>query len=147
MIYVIFFLIFELFLSLEVGSQIGFLWSVIWIVGSFMLGMGLIQNAHTTMQTNMKNLKEGKLNMKSFHNSATSYFLGAILLIVPGVFSDILGIIALLYTFYLQLGGTIPRSKYKTNINYENKYKNTQGDDDVIDVEIIESSSRNNINN
>jgi len=147
MIYVIFFLIFELFLSLEVGSQIGFLWSVIWIVGSFMLGMGLIQNAHTTMQTNMKNLKEGKLNMKSFHNSATSYFLGAILLIVPGVFSDILGIIALLYTFYLQLGGTIPRSKYKTNINYKNKHTNTQGDDDVIDVEIIESSSRNNINN
>ena len=147
MIYVVFFLIFELFLSLEVGSQIGFLWSVIWIVGSFMLGMGLIQNAHTTMKSNMKNLKEGKLNMKSFHNSATSYFLGAILLIVPGVFSDILGIIALLYTFYLQLGGTIPRSKYKTNINYKNKHTNTQGDDDVIDVEIIESSSRNNINN
>jgi UPF0716 family protein affecting phage T7 exclusion len=147
MIYVLFFLIFELFLSLEVGSQIGFLWSVIWIVGSFMLGMGLIKNAHTTIQGNMQSLKEGKLNMKSFHDSATSYFLGAILLIVPGVFSDILGLIALLYTFYLQLGGTIPSSKYKTNINYENKHTNTQGDDNVIDVEIIESSSSNNINN
>jgi UPF0716 family protein affecting phage T7 exclusion len=147
MIYVLFFLIFELFLSLEVGSQIGFLWSVIWIVGSFMLGMGLIKNAHTTIKGNMQSLKEGKINMKSFHDSATSYFLGAILLIVPGVFSDILGLIALLYTFYLQLGGTIPSSKYKTNINYKNKHTNTQGDDDVIDVEIIESSSRNNINN
>jgi len=147
MIYVLLFLIFELFLSLEVGSQIGFLWSVIWILGSFMLGMGLIKNAHTTIKGNVQGLKEGKINMKSFHDSATSYFLGAILLIVPGVFSDILGLIALLYTFYLQLGGTIPNSKHKTNINYENKYKNTQGDDDVIDVEIIESSSRNNINN
>ncbi len=144
MIYLLFFLIFELFLSLEVGSQIGFLWSVIWIVGSFMIGMGLIQNAHTTMQTNMQNLKNGKLNMKSFHDSATSYFLGALFLIIPGVFSDILGVIALLYTFYLQLGGTITRSKYKTNINNLNKYNNTEGDDDVIDVEIIESSSRNN---
>lgn len=143
MIYLLFFLIFELFLSLEVGSQIGFLWSVIWIVGSFMLGMGLIQNAHTTMQSNMQSLKEGKLNMKSFHDSATSYFFGALLLMIPGVFSDILGLIALLYTFYLQLGGTIPRSKYKTNINNLNNYKNTQGDDDVIDVEIIESSSHN----
>ena len=142
MIYVLFFLIFELFLSLEVGSQIGFLWSVIWILGSFMLGMGLIKNAHTTIQGNMQSLKEGKINMKSFHDSATSYFLGAILLIVPGVFSDILGLIALLYTFYLQFGGTISNSK--TNINYRNKYTNTQGDDDVIDVEIIESSSHNN---
>jgi UPF0716 family protein affecting phage T7 exclusion len=147
MIYVLLFFIFELFLSLEVGSSIGFLWSVIWILGSFMLGMGLIKNAHTTIKGNMQNLKEGKINMKSFHDSATSYFLGAILLIVPGVFSDILGLIALLYTFYLQLGGTIPSSKYKTNINYKNKHTNTQGDDDVIDVEIIESSSRNNINN
>ena len=143
MIYLLFFLIFELFLSLEVGSQIGFLWSVIWIVGSFMIGMGLIQNAHTTMQTNMQSLKNGKLNMKSFHDSATSYFLGALLLIIPGVFSDILGVIALLYTFYLQLGGTISNSKYKTNINNINN-SNIQGDDDVIDVEIIESSSRNN---
>ena len=147
MIYILFFLIFELFLSLEVGSSIGFLWSVIWIVGSFMIGMGLVQNAHTKMKTNMQNLKAGKLNMKSFHDSATSYFLGAILLIVPGVFSDILGLIALLYSFSLQLGATIPSSKYKRNINYKNKPTNTQGDEDVIDVEIIESSSRNNVNN
>ena len=143
MIYVLMFLIFELFLSLEVGSGIGFLWSVIWIVSTFIIGMGLIQNAHTTIKGNMKNLAEGKLNMKTFHDSATSYFLGAILLMVPGVFSDILGLIALLYTFYLQLGGTMTSSKNKTNINNINK----QGDDDVIDVEIIESSSSNNINN
>jgi UPF0716 family protein affecting phage T7 exclusion len=79
--------------------------------------------------------------MKTFHDSATAYFLGAILLIIPGVFSDILGLISLLYTFYLQLGGTIPSSKNKTNINNLNK----QGDDDVIDVEIIESSSNHNL--
>jgi len=143
MIYILLFFICELFLSLEVGSNIGFLWSVIWIVGTFILGMGLIQNAHTTIKLNMESLKAGKLNMKTFHDSATSYFLGAVLLIVPGVFSDILGAISLLYTFYLQLGGTIANSKNKTNINNLNK----QGDDDVIDVEIIESSSRNNTNN
>ena len=142
MIYVLFFFIFELFLSLEVGSNIGFLWSVIWIVSTFIIGMGLIQNAHTTIKANMQNLSAGKLNMKTFHDSATSYFLGAILLMIPGVFSDILGLISLLYTFYLQLGGTIANSKNKTNINNSNK----QGDNDVIDVEIIESSSRNNTN-
>ena len=143
MIYILSYFILELFFSLKVGSSIGFLWSIIWIVVTFIVGMSLIQNAHTNIKSNMASLKEGKLNMKSFHDSATSYFLGAILLIVPGVFSDILGGIALLYTFYLQLGGTISSSKNKTNINNLNK----QGDDDVIDVEIIESSSRNNINN
>jgi len=141
MIYIIPFLILELFLSLKTGENIGFGWSVIWIVSSFLIGMGLIQNGATTMKKSMAGLSSGKLDMKSFHDSATSYFLGSILLIIPGVFTDILGLIALLYTFYLQLGGTIPNSKHKTNINNMNK----QGDDDVIDVEIIESSSSNNL--
>jgi len=145
MIYLLLFFLLELFFSLQVGVQIGFLWSVIWIFSTFIVGMGLIKNAHLTIIGNMQSLKEGKLNMKSFHDSATSYFIGAILLMLPGVFSDILGLIALLYTFYLQLGGTISRSKDKTNINYKNNYTNTQGDDDVIDVEIIESSSGNNL--
>ncbi len=142
MIYIFAYFLLELFFSLQVGSSIGFLWSVIWIVTTFIIGMGLIQNAHTNIKKNMQSLSMGKLDMKAFHDSATSYFLGAILLIVPGVFSDILGLIALLYTFYLQFGGTIPSSKNKTNINN----LNNQGDDDVIDVEIIESSSHNNIN-
>jgi len=141
MIYIIPFLLLELFLSLKVGESIGFGWSVIWIVSSFLIGMGLIQNGATSMKKSMEGLSSGKLDMKSFHDSATSYFLGAILLIIPGVFTDILGVIALLYTFYLQLGGTIRNSKHKTNINNMNK----QGDNDVIDVEIIESSSSNNL--
>jgi 2-isopropylmalate synthase/UPF0716 protein FxsA len=73
MIYIILFLILELFLSLEVGSNIGFLWTVIWIVTTFVVGIGLIQNAHTTMQANMQSLRQGKLNPKSFHDSATSF--------------------------------------------------------------------------
>ena len=141
MIFILVYFLLELFFSLQVGSKIGFLWSVIWIVTTFIIGMGLIQNAHNNIKMNMQSLSRGKLDMKTFHDSATSYFLGAILLIVPGVFSDILGLIALLYTFYLQFGGTIPSSKDKTDINNLNK----QGDNDVIDVEIIESSSSNNI--
>jgi len=141
MILLIPYLFLELYLSLAVGAEIGFLWSVIWIISSMMLGMGLLQNAQTTMAKSMGGLASGKLNMKSFHDSATSYFLGAILLIIPGVFSDFLGVIALLYTYYLQLGGTILNSKNKTNINNNSK----QGDTDVIDVEIIESSSSNKL--
>ena len=140
MLIIIPFILLELYFSLAVGSNIGFLWTVIWIVSTIILGMGLIQNGAATMKKSMGSLASGKLNMKSFHDSASSYFLGAILLIIPGVFSDFLGVIALLYTFYLQLGGTIPSSKNKTNINNSNK----QGDDDVIDVEIIESSSHYN---
>jgi len=141
MLFIIPYLFLELYFSLGVGANIGFLGSVIWIVLTFMIGMGLLKNAHLTIMKSFNSLSEGKLNGKSFHDASTSYFLGAILLIIPGVLSDFLGVIALLYTFYLQLGGTIPSSKNKTNINNLNK----EGDEDVIDVEIIESSSHNNL--
>ncbi len=141
MLFIIPYFLLELYFSLAVGSAIGFWGSVLWIFTTFIIGMGLIQNSAMTIQKSMGKLAGGQLNMKTFHDSATSYFLGAILLIIPGVFSDILGLIALLYTFYLQMGGTIPSSKNKTNINNLNK----EGDDDVIDVEIIESSSCNNL--
>jgi UPF0716 family protein affecting phage T7 exclusion len=105
-----------------------------------MFGMALLKNAQLNILKNMQSVSLGKLNAKSFHDASTSYFLGAILLIIPGVFSDFLGLIALIYTMFLQFGGTMPSIKKRTNIEKSNK----QGDDNVIDVEIIEYDS--NIN-
>ena len=134
MLFVIPYLFLELYMSLSVGEEIGFLWTVIWIVSTFLIGMGLLKNAHLAIMSNMKLASLGQLSAKSFHDASTSYFLGAILLIIPGVFSDFLGVIALFYTIFLQIGGTMPIVKNKTNI----KKTNQQGDDNVIDVEIIE---------
>ena len=134
MLFIIPYFLLELYFSLAVGSEIGFMGSVLWILITFVIGMGLLQNAHITIMKSFGSLASGKLNGKSFHDSSTAYFLGAILLIIPGVFSDFLGVIALLYSLYLQFGGTIPSVKNKTNIKTSNK----KGDDDVIDVEIVE---------
>ncbi len=140
MILVIPYFFLELYISLSVGEEIGFLWTVIWIVTTFVIGMGLLKNAHLAIMSNMKLASLGKLSAKSFHDASTSYFLGAILLIIPGVFSDFLGVIALFYTIFLQIGGTMPIVKNKINI----KKTNQQGDDNVIDVEIIECDTLSN---
>ena len=132
-LFILYFLL-ELYFSLAVGSNIGFLWSVIWIVTTFIIGMALLKNAHINLMKNMQSVQLGRLNAQSFHDASLSYFLGALLLLIPGVFSDFLGLMSLLYTMFLQLGGTIPFIKNKTNI----KNSNQQGDRDVIDVEIIE---------
>ena len=129
------FFLLELYLSLKTGEEIGFLWSVIWILGSFSFGMMLLQKSQQTMMGNMQSMQKGKLNIKKFQNAAMAYFTGAILLIIPGVFSDFLGLLALAYTLYLQFVAKItPESK-------QNHF-NTQGDDNVIDVEIIDEHSR-----
>jgi len=125
----------ELYLSLKTGEEIGFAWSAIWIMGSFMLGMLLLKRSSLTMMSNMHNLKQGKLDIRRFQNASMSYFIAAILLMIPGVFSDFLGLVALLYTFYLQFVAKI--TPEQPNNNFQ-----TQGDEHVIDVEIIDEYSR-----
>ena len=129
------FLLLELFISLKMGETIGFMWSVIWIVMSMMLGFKLLQSSSLTMMGNLDAVRSGKLSMQGFKTAATSYFVAAILLIIPGVLSDFLGLFSLLYTFYLQFIAKITPEQKNNNFK-------TQGDDDVIDVEIIDEYSR-----
>ena len=124
-------LLLELFFSLSVGEKIGFMWSVLWIVASMILGMKILQSSSLSIMGNLDAVKSGKLSMKNFKNAATAYLFAAILLMIPGVLSDFMGIVSLLYSFYLQFIAKI--TPEQTNINLKNK-----GDDNVIDVEIID---------
>ena len=131
-LFIPFFLI-ELYLSLKTGEEIGFLWSVIWIILSFMLGMMLLQKSSQTMLGNMQSMRQGKLDIRRFQNVSMAYFIGAILLMIPGVFSDFLGVISLIYTLYLQF---IVKITPEQTTHFKK-----QGDDHVIDVEIIDEHS------
>jgi len=80
---------------------------------------------------NMYSLHTGKLDIRKFQDATTSYLLGALLLIVPGVLSDLFGVLALLYTVYLQFVAKITPEQ-------PNIYQKPKGEDDVIDVEIVD---------
>ena len=138
------FLLLELYFSLKIGETIGFGWSVLWIVASMLIGFKLLQSSSLSMMGNINSVRTGKLSMKNFQNAATSYLLAALLLIIPGVFSDFLGVAALCYTLYLQFVAKItPES---TNIHFKDINLNKKGDDNVIDVEIISEHSRSDGN-
>jgi len=124
------FFLLELYLSLSVGEKIGFMWSAIWIVVSLLIGMRLLQSSSLTLMGNLSAVSRGKLSMKSFQNASTAYLLGAIFLIIPGVLTDLLGLVALGYTVYLQFVAKITPE--------QTKFDTKKGDNHVIDVEIID---------
>jgi len=127
--------IFELLASIKMGISIGFGWSVIWVVATSFLGMFLLRLSPYAVIDTVNNIGLKKFNMISAQNAAISYILGAILLIIPGIISDILGVILLGYTLYLRIFAKIPsRKNFNTN----------KGDNNVIDVKIINSSSSDN---
>jgi len=124
------FFLLELYLSLTVGENIGFMWSAIWIIISMLIGVRVLQSSHLSLMGNLSSVSRGKLSMRSFQNASTAYLLGAIFLIIPGVLTDFLGLVALCYTVYLQFVAKITPE--------QTKFDKKQGDDNVIDVEIID---------
>ena len=124
----------ELLISLKVGLVIGFGWSVVWILGTAALGYVLIQLSPYALMNTFNTINLNDLtNMRNAHNAALAYLFAAILLIVPGVFTDLLGLLMLLYSLYLRLFATMRPN---------NPNPHSKGDDDVIDVEIIDESDR-----
>jgi len=135
MILIVAYFIIELLASIKLGITIGFGWSVVWVIATSMFGALLLRLSPYAIMDSFNSIGFKKFNIISAQNAAISYVLGAILLIIPGVFSDILGILLLCYTIYLRIFAKIP-----TNIQNNNK----KGDDDVIDVEIIDSANSDN---
>ena len=136
MLILVAYFIIELLASIKLGIAIGFGWSVVWVIATSLLGGLLLRLSPYAIMDSFNSIGFKKFNIISAQNAAISYILGAILLIIPGIFSDILGILLLFYTIYLRLFAKITP---KENKNYK------KGDDDVIDVEIIDSSSSDNI--
>ena len=136
MILLVAYFIIELLASIKMGITIGFAWSVIWVIATSFIGGLLLRLSPYAIMDSFNSIGFKKFNLISAQNAAISYILGAILLIIPGIFSDILGILLLLYTIYLRMFAKIAPNK---NTNYK------KGDDDVIDVEIIDSNSSDDI--
>jgi len=136
MIFILIYFILELLISIKFGISIGFGWSAVWVIGTSVAGAILLKNSPYAIMDSFQKIGFEKFNPISAQNAAISYVLGAILLIIPGIFSDILGIGLLFYTIYLRFFAKIPTK--------QNKFNKTKGDDDVIDVEIIDTSNSDN---
>jgi len=136
-IFILGYFIIELLVSIKFGIAVGFGWSVVWVLLTSLVGIALLRLSPYAIADSFQKIGFEKFNIISAQNAAISYVLGAILLIIPGIFSDFLGILLLGYTIYLRLFAKIPNVEQKFN-------KNSKGDDDVIDVEIIDSNSSDN---
>ncbi len=88
MIYVLLFFIIEILVSIKVGIAIGFGWSALWVIATSVLGIGLLKLSPYAVLGSFERIAAKSLIFVSAQNAALAYILGAILLIIPGIFSD-----------------------------------------------------------
>ncbi len=134
MIYFLIYLFLEVTITVNIASAIGAFWTFVEIIISAMVGFGLIANFRYTFFESLQALNNREISIEEFQKLNAFSLLGAILLILPGFFSDILGIL-LQFGFFATL--------FARKVLHVKKYENfNKGkDDDVIDVEIIEHNS------
>jgi|TARA_B100000780_G_C20991391_1_gene396487 UPF0716 protein FxsA len=121
--------ILEITLMINIGQQIGALNTVLIIFFTAIVGVYYAKiEGINTIKSGMTNLYKNKIPFYEMLSGA-SIAIAAILLILPGFISDIIGFLLL-----------IPFTR-KIIINYwlKNKYqKNKKTNEDIIDAEIIE---------
>jgi UPF0716 family protein affecting phage T7 exclusion len=125
------YLFLETYISLHMLESIGAFWATIWTIATIIIGSTLLKNSPYAVLGNMQSLQRGKLDIRKFQDVTNAYLLGSLLLIIPGVLSDFMAVAALLYTVYLQFVAKITPEQPMNDIH-------TKGDNDVIDVEIID---------
>lgn len=132
MIYFLIYLFAEVTLTVEIASKIGGLATFLEIVGSAFLGIFILMNFRHALSENLEALRTRQIDVQGFSNRNMMGLLGALLLILPGFLSDIIGIL-LQFSFV----GTLIVNRFTRKYQPPTQPK----DDHVIDAEIIEHTT------
>ena len=138
---IIIYLLLEFYFSLGIWGELGFIYALMWVIFSMMLGFRLLKSSSLSMKENLDAVNLGKLSLKGLRNASLSRMIGAFLLVLPGVVTDSIGLLLVIYTFYLQFIAKI--TPEQTNTNYSNTHKGNE-DENIIDVEIIDERDSSN---
>lgn len=118
-----------------------------------MIGIFILKNFKLTFSDSISRVRTGQLTQEEFIKENARKAIGAILLIVPGFFTDSIGmllqfsLLVILFNKIFKFKTPINRKSYSTNFEYDVKsYTNTNNTnykkekDEIIDVEIIDGS-------
>jgi len=142
MLYFLLYLFLEVIVSVNISSAIGGLSTFAEILLTAFIGISILVNFRRTLVENMRAVSFSCIDLEEFQKLNLFTLIGAILLILPGFLTDILGA---LLQFSVITSMIVNRYNVKSdNCKTKNTYNekiNKQKDSDVIDVEIISDSS------
>jgi 2-isopropylmalate synthase/UPF0716 protein FxsA len=161
--YFLIYLFIETVVSVQFSSILGGLMTFFEFIATALIGMIILKNLNYSASENIKKVYQGEISEHDFTKMHISSLIGAILLIVPGFFTDIVGIILQFEGFALPFIRKFVKPKKTTSyhktsfgtdgVNYksysytytEEKHnpKANNSQEEIIDVEIIENIEHN----
>ncbi|MBN2816101.1 MAG: FxsA family protein [Campylobacterales bacterium] len=140
MLYFIVYLFFEVIISVNIASAIGGFVTFLEIMLTAFIGISILVNFRKSLVENMTAVSYNCIDLEQFQRLNLFTLFGAILLILPGFLTDILGLLMQFSVFTSML---VNRYNVKSgNCKTPNfKQNSMEKDSDVIDVEIISDNS------
>lgn len=135
MIYFLVYLFLEVLLSVNISASIGGLNTFFEILFTAFIGISILVNFRKTLVENLTAVSYNCIDLKQFQSLNLFTLAGAILLIIPGFLTDIMGALMQFSAFTTML---VNRYHVKSgNCKTDFTQNHTKGDSDVIDVEIV----------
>ena len=133
--YFIVYLFLEVIISVNISSYLGGLITFLEIVLTALIGIAILINFRKTLVENLTAVSYNCIDLQQFQSLNLFTLIGAILLIIPGFFTDSIGLImqfSIITTMFVNRYN-VQSNKCKTDYQQNNIKKDTN----VIDVEII----------
>ena len=138
MIYFLIYLFLEVVISVNISSALGGLVTFFEILLSALIAISILANFRNTLLHNLTAVSYHAIDLSEFQRLNLFTIIGAILLLIPGFLTDIIGA---LMQFSVVTSMIVNHYNVKSANYKENIQNQTQKDSDVIDVEIISDSS------
>jgi 2-isopropylmalate synthase/UPF0716 protein FxsA len=137
MIYFLIYLFLEVLVSVNISSYLGGLMTFFEIILSAFIGIVILVNFRKTLIENLRAVSSNHIDLLEFQSLNLFTILGAILLILPGFLTDIIGFFMQFSVFTSML---VNRYNVKSE-SHKTQYKKNhiKKDSNVIDVEIIDN--------
>jgi len=136
LVYFLIYLFLEILFSYEFAKIFTPFGLFLEVIASGLIGVYIIRLFPFSINEGMVKVLRKEISEEEFISIGLFKFIGAILLIIPGIFSDILGILFLFEPFAKWVAKKfLPKEKYTSHTSYND------GFEDIIDVEIIEEIS------
>jgi len=129
LIYFLGYLFLEILFSYEFMKLFTPLGFFIEILFSAVVGVYILRDIHFSLRENMIRVLRREISGEEFISIEIFKFIGGLLLVIPGIFSDILGVLFLFEPFARWIA--------KKFLPKQNIYTSSTNDD-IIEVEIIE---------
>ena len=140
MIYFLLYLFLEVMISGSAFDRLGTMGTFAEILLSAMVGFVLIANFRVTVGESLMALQRGNITPDEFQKLNIFTIVGAILLILPGFLSDLVGLSLQFGFIATMLANRIGRKRHQPPS--QGHHSQRRQNDEVIDVEVIDHDTR-----